>query len=60
MGLDRSDSILFILVGIGLMVHHYLVVGLIFDVKDPVGHDWLGFGFIIIGLYHLYKGRGRR
>lgn len=41
------------------MAHHYIVAGLVFDVSDPIGHDWLGFGFILIGAYFLYR-RGQR
>jgi len=53
-------SFLIIVIGIALMIHHYLTTGIIFDFNDIIGHDWLGLALIVGGvlifLYDYSKG----
>jgi len=51
----KKYSLLIIVIGIVLMIHHYLTTGIIFDFNDIIGHDWLGLAMIAGGVYLWYK-----
>jgi hypothetical protein len=49
--LNKKYAFWLVLIGALLMIHHYLTAGIIFDFNDIIGHDWLGFGMIVYGLW---------
>lgn len=34
-------SLFFVFIGLILMLHHFVMVGLVFDFNDPIGHAYL-------------------
>lgn len=53
---QASIGLLLIIVGVALMLHHLIIYGIVFDLGDLVGHDWLGLGSVFIGGFVTYKG----
>ena len=49
-------GVLLIIVGAALMLHHLIFYGIVFDLRDLIGHDWLGLGAVVIGGIVTYKG----
>ena len=49
--MNKKYSLLVIVIGITLMIHHYLITGIIFDFNDIIGHDWLGLAMVVCGVY---------
>jgi hypothetical protein len=54
--MNKIYAFLMIVIGIALMIHHYLTTGIIFDLNDIIGHDWLGLVLVACGVIcWMYK-----